>query len=65
MTEREKAVADIMAILQPFKGTGYVDWDDPDCPNTFTPDEPVRDIVRDALRKLDIDGLGGCRLCAS
>jgi len=60
MTQQE-ATEQITQILAQFKGKGEVSFDG----DTRGADEIVCDIVKEALEHLDVDGLGGCRLCAS
>jgi hypothetical protein len=55
----EETVRQLVAILRPLKGTGepYYDGD------RSGPDAPIRAAVVDALKELQLDGMGGCRLC--
>ena len=61
MTVNQEVVAALVAILRPLKGTGESNHDE----DKFTPDEPIRDAVGEALKQLNVDGFSGCRLCGS
>lgn len=57
----EEIVNRLVEILRPLKGTGEPYYED----DKFGPDEPIRYAVAEALKRLNVDGLQGCRLCGS
>ena len=57
----EAIVNQVVELLRPLKGTGEPYHDE----DKFGPDEPIREVVAEALKRLDVDGHGACRLCAS
>jgi len=61
----DQVVSQIVAILRPLKGAGEPYYEDADHPDRVGPDQPIREILGQVLEELDIDGMGGCRLCLS
>jgi hypothetical protein len=59
----EETVRQLVEILRPLKGTGTPLFEDDEYPDRVGPDAPIRAAVSDALKELQLEGLGGCLLC--
>ena len=57
--DQERAATQIAAILRPLRVLPLYEEDTRGCASAQL------DVVREVLRRLDVDGLGGCRLCAN
>lgn len=57
-------VDQIVQLLKPLKGTGEPYYlDDEGVPDKYGPDTPIRDALREVLKRLDAGWSGGCHLC--
>lgn len=58
----EETINKLVEILRPLKGTGRNNGTE-DFPDKYGPDQPIRDVIKEVLKRLDVDGMGGCRVC--
>ena len=59
--EQRRAAEQIAEILRPLRDLSHRSYEE----DRVGPDDAIREVVRDALAQLVVDGLGGCRLCLS